>query len=93
MILSLMMRGYFKHKAAVLLSSNWRQAKHHKLLLKSSKLPGVLTVLKSRTLLLGEGALEGGDDALLRLKLFHVSCPSDAALSSALHVSYCQAST
>lgn len=50
-------------------------------------------VLKSRTLLLGEGALEGWDDALLRLKFFHVSYPSDAALSSALRVNHRQAST
>lgn len=84
---------FFKRKAALLLSRNWRQAKHHKLLLKSGKLAGVLMVLKSRTLLLGEGALEGWDDVLLRLKFFHVSCPSDAALSSALRVNHRQAST
>lgn len=85
--------AFFQCKAAVLLSRNWRQAKHHKLLLKFCKLPGVLMVLKSRTLLLGEGALEGRDDALLRLKFFHESYPSDAVLSSALHVSHRQAST
>lgn len=88
----LMDEGFFKHKAAVLLSCSCRQAKHHKLLLKSCKLLGVLMVLKSSTLL-GEGALEGWDDALLCLKFFHVSYPSDAALSSALRVSHCQAST
>lgn len=93
MILSLSMRGFVKHKVAALLSHNWRQAKHRKLLLRSCKLAGVLMVLKSRTLLLGESALEGWDDALLRLKFFHVSYPSDAALSSALRVNHRQAST
>lgn len=45
-------------------------------------------VLKSRPVLLGEGALGGWDEALLPLKLFHVSCPSEAAaLPSAPHVS------
>lgn len=76
MILSFWFRGFFKHKADALLCS-WKQAKHHKFLLKSCKILRVVTMLKSRTLLLGEGALEGWDDALLHLKFFHVSCPSN----------------